>query len=194
MTHCEVVVRVSCVIRKDADDRKIAVFETRIPTSIFRDGSTLVTIRIMRVLPPPLSNAIASMHWPLDTMPPPLYFQSLEQMQRIRQQDEDRKNHPLWEFFTEENTVKDTLDTLFGSTTTTTTTPSSTTTDDYETMYFGWISMALILLGHGGTDECHNLVTPLSWPDDISFAHGPSLYAHVSPAVRTYATYVHALV
>jgi hypothetical protein len=66
--------------------------------------------------------------------------------------------------------------------------------DDDQRYYFGLISMALILLGHGYTDECHNLITPLSWPDDIHFAYGPSVYTQVSPAVRSYATYVHCLV
>ena len=65
---------------------------------------------------------------------------------------------------------------------------------DDNVLYHGWIALALILLGHGWTDECHNLCTPLSWPDDIHFAHGPSLYATVHPEVQTLATYVHSLV
>jgi len=63
-----------------------------------------------------------------------------------------------------------------------------------ETYHFGLISLSLLLIGHGLTDECHNLVTPLSWPDDIHFAHGPSVYHQATPAVQAYASYVHCLV
>ena len=148
----------------------------------------------MRVLPPPFAKAIDTMHWSLDTSP--LYYQSLEQMEQNRAKDSEQ--HPLSEFFslspntnTDKNSIaiQDTLDTLFGTISTT-----DDDNDNNERIYFGWISLALILLGHGWTDECHNLVTPLSWPDDIAFAHGPSRYAAVSPQVQTYATYVHSLV
>jgi hypothetical protein len=56
------------------------------------------------------------------------------------------------------------------------------------------LHMSILLLGHGYTDECHNLVTPLSWRDDIHFASGPSIYDQVSPAVKSFATYTHSLV
>jgi hypothetical protein len=65
---------------------------------------------------------------------------------------------------------------------------------DAESSHFGRISLALLLLGHGFTDECHNLVTPLSWHQDTDFAHGPSVYASASPCVRAYASYTHSLV
>jgi hypothetical protein len=70
--------------------------------------------------------------------------------------------------------------------------PSSA--DDDEKRHFGLVATALILIGNGFTDECHNLVTPLSWPDDIHFAHGPSVYSQVSAEARAYATYTHCLV
>ncbi|KAL3923632.1 MAG: hypothetical protein SGILL_001543, partial [Bacillariaceae sp.] len=63
-----------------------------------------------------------------------------------------------------------------------------------ERLYFGHIALALLLLGHGFTDECHNLVLPLSWPQDLDMAHGSSVFQAASPSVRAYASYTHALV
>ena len=37
-------------------------------------------------------------------------------------------------------------------------------------------------------------MTPLSWPDDISFAAGPSVYDQMPSNVRAFATYAHCLV
>jgi hypothetical protein len=65
---------------------------------------------------------------------------------------------------------------------------------DPTTRHFGLVALALVLIGNGYTDECHNLITPLSWPDDIHFAYGPSVYSNVSAEARSYATYVHCLV
>lgn len=55
------------------------------------------------------------------------------------------------------------------------------------------LSVALLLLGHGYTDECHDLVTPLSWGDDTHFG-GPSLRSSASAPVISSASYVHSLV
>lgn len=55
------------------------------------------------------------------------------------------------------------------------------------------IAVALILLGHGYTDEAHDLVSPLTWPRETPFSYG-------LPAVLTCektlaaASYAHALV
>ena len=67
-------------------------------------------------------------------------------------------------------------------------------TKDTDHRHFGLISMALLFLGHGLTDEAHDIVTPLSWPDDTHFGYGPSIYSQVSPSAKSYATYVHCLV
>ena len=178
----------------------------------------------MRVLPPPLCRAIATMRWSFDDAQP-LYYESLERMERNRAgKDDHDEKHPPFESLLSlsrgansknsrsnntDGVVQDTLDTLFGPMSTTGTNDDRVQNnhqrdeehdgdddddDDDERKYFGWISLALICLGHGWTDECHNLVTPLSYPDDISFAHGPSRYATAGPIVRTYATYVHSLV
>jgi hypothetical protein len=126
-------------------------------------------------LPPILSAALPGIRWPLEMEAPPLHFRSLEEMKQIRS-----GKLPDLELFRD---VPSSLDSLF---------PLHET--EKQTRHFGTISIALILLGHGLTDECHDLITPLSWPDDIHFAHGPSIYGQVSPSARTYASYVHSLV
>lgn len=52
------------------------------------------------------------------------------------------------------------------------------------------VAVALLLLGGGGTDECHALVTPLSWPDGTTFGGPPK----PGSAAAAEATYAHALV
>jgi hypothetical protein len=39
--------------------------------------------------------------------------------------------------------------------------------------YMARIAIALLLLGHGYTDEAHCLVSPLSWPRETHFGYGP---------------------
>jgi len=107
----------------------------------------------------PFQDATSSMKWPLGpSSSPPLYFESLERLQQIRRDVE-------FDFVKD---IPKTIDTIF---------PLN---GDQNQRHFGLISVALVLLGNGFTDECHNLITPLSWPDDIHFAHGPSIYSKVS--------------
>jgi len=56
------------------------------------------------------------------------------------------------------------------------------------------ISVGLILLGHGYADDCHDIVTPLSWSDDTHFGYGPSVYSTAPPSVVSAASYAHSLV
>lgn len=111
---------------------------------------------------------------------PPLYFETLETMRAVRAKagvvDDD---HPLSALARD---VPGALDTLF---------PLD---GDDRRRHAGTVAVALLLLGHGLTDECHDLVTPLSWPDDVHFAHGPSTYDRVDPDARWYSTYAHCLV
>jgi hypothetical protein len=65
---------------------------------------------------------------------------------------------------------------------------------DPESRSFRLLSIALILLGNGLTEEAHSLVTPMSWPEDTHFGFGPSVYTKVSPTAKSFATYVHCLV
>lgn len=126
-------------------------------------------------LPEILSAALPGIRWPPGTEAPPLHFRSLEEMKQIRS-----GNLPDLELFQD---IPATLESLF---------PLHET--EKEIRHFGSVALAQILLGHGLTDECHDLVTPLSWPEDIHFAHGPSVYDQVSPSARAYLSYVHSLV
>lgn len=58
--------------------------------------------------------------------------------------------------------------------------------------YLARCAVGLLLLGHGATDEAHDLVSPLSWPNELPFAYGPPVA--VPEHVLTLASYVHALV
>jgi hypothetical protein len=148
-----------------------------------------------------LDHAIPGIAWPLDPgLTPPLYYESMEQMRAIRASSSSASpsTSSLLEFLRD---IPGTVETLFprrssllGSAAAGGDDADQEKQDDDERYCFGLISMALVLLGHGYTDECHNLITPLSWPDDLHFAYGPSVYAKVSLAARSYATYVHALV
>jgi hypothetical protein len=159
-------------------------------------------------LPPALLAAIPGITWPLDpTLTPPLYFESMEQMKAIRAASASSSSSSqgtatesslleLQLFQDIPGAVEQLFPRRLGSPAAGGSNNKLDDDDDQDAdkRYFGLISMALILLGHGYTDECHNLITPLSWPDDIHFAYGPSIYTQVSPAVRSYATYVHCLV
>jgi hypothetical protein len=135
----------------------------------------------MRLLPPSLANAAASIQWPLGPeATPPLYLTSLENLRDTIRATDERASR--FDFLQD---LPATIEELF---------PTTSSSSSPEERHFGLISLALILLGNGWTDECHNLVTPLSWPDDIHFAYGPSVYSQVSPEARSYATYVHSLV
>ncbi|KAI2514035.1 hypothetical protein MHU86_419 [Fragilaria crotonensis] len=123
-------------------------------------------------LPPVLASAIPSIRWHLGALSsPPLHYESLESLKALRESPGLALLHDL----------PSAIDSLF-------------TSSDADKRHFGIVATALILIGNGFTDECHNIITPLSWPDDIHFAHGPSVYADVSAEARAYASYVHCLV
>ena len=125
---------------------------------------------------------ISSIQWPLGPgCSPPLYFEPLQELKKIRkskQQSSADDAGPMEEIVS--NIIPYTN--MFSDL------PSQ------EEAHFGTIALALLCLGHGYVDECHNLVTPMSWPDDIHFANGPSIYHQVSPNVKVLATYTHSLV
>ena len=124
-------------------------------------------------LPPALAAAIPAIRWPLGpTSCPPLYYESLESLNAVR-------NVPTYLHLL--NDLPSHIESLFPPT-------------DTEKRQFGLVATALILIGNGFTDECHNLITPLSWPDDIHFAYGPSVYSQTSVDARALASYVHCLV
>jgi hypothetical protein len=138
--------------------------------------STMVAVS--STLPSVFASAIHTIEWPLGPKSsPPLHFASLEELKGLRK---PTGGSPLDDLVINvPEAVESWLPLVDG---------------DSERRHFGLISTALLLIGHGYTDECHNLVTPLSWPDDIHFAYGPSQYSQVSPAARAYASYTHCLV
>jgi hypothetical protein len=138
--------------------------------------STMVAVS--STLPNVFASGIHTIEWPLGpNSSPPLHLASLEELKGLRK---PTGASPLDELVAN---VPEAVETWF-----------PLDDGDSERRHFGLISTALLLIGHGYTDECHNLVTPLSWPDDIHFAYGPSQYSKVSPAARAYATYTHCLV
>ena len=123
----------------------------------------------MTALPPSLSAALPGIQWSLSELAPPLHFQSLEQLQSIRKKPA-AVNSELF------HDVAGTVESLVVD--------GDNTSEKQQQRHFGLISCALILLGHGYTDECHDLITPISWPEDLHFGHGPSVYAVASPACQ----------
>ena len=134
--------------------------------------------------------AIDSIAWELNpaSCPPPMYYQSLEDLASIRSSNsgsnKNDNNNILADLGVLDHISE--LSSVSGR--------QQQSEEEHQKFYFGRIALALLLLGHGYTDECHNLVTPLSWHQDISFAHGPSLFNSVTPSVRAFASYTHSLV
>lgn len=108
-------------------------------------------------------------------------------MKNLRTDDDDERSssairldpsHPLV------SNLAFTLDELF----------PALSTQEFEKRCFGTISVALICLGNGLTDEAHDLVTPLSWPSETSFGYGPPIVSKIPPEAKSFATHVHCLV
>mmetsp|Transcript_6941 Transcript_6941/g.12682 ORF Transcript_6941/g.12682 Transcript_6941/m.12682 type:complete len:274 (-) Transcript_6941:567-1388(-) len=117
-------------------------------------------------------SAIAGIEWPLrKDSSPPLYYKPLEELCKIRSPAKTPDGRPFKEL------------------------PGLVSELPHnEQGYFGRIALALLLLGHGYPDECHDLVLPLSWPEDMHIAYGPSVYQQASESVRAYSSYAHCLV
>jgi hypothetical protein len=154
----------------------------RLTLKIISDSTIMVAVS--STLPNVFASAIHAIEWPLGpNSSPPLYFASLEELKGlVRKPIQAADGSPLDELVAN---VPEAVESWF---------PLDVDCDESERRHFGLISTALLLIGHGYTDECHDLVTPLSWPDDIHFAYGPSQYSQVSTAARAYATYTHCLV
>jgi hypothetical protein len=125
-------------------------------------------------LPDVIAQAISDMQMPLSHESYlPMYYKSLPELARIRADAPDIPDF-----------VRDVVGTI------------AMIRDDYAPdsvqEYLSRCAVALILLGHGGTDEAHDLVSPLSWPNELPFAYGPPVA--VPEQVLSLASYVHALV
>lgn len=146
-------------------------------------------------LPAALSAALPSIAYPLGpTSCPPMYYESLEKMKPIRENSE--LPQPINDPVVQE--LRGSLEKLFPKppfqSSFSLPEQSGFPGPNEECRQFGLVAMALLFLGHGLTDEAHDLVTPLSWPEDTHFGYGPSIYSYVTPAAQSYATYVHSLV
>jgi hypothetical protein len=133
-----------------------------------------------RPLPSSVALAIIEMQMPLSSESyVPLYYKSLPEMARIR---------------AAASQANDVADLVFNVVATIATlTPRAADTGEQDQLeYWARCATALILLGHGATDEAHDLVSPLSWPNELEFAYGPPVA--VPEQVLTLASYVHALV
>jgi hypothetical protein len=125
-----------------------------------------------RFLPEYIAKAISTMTVSLSPESyKPLYYKTLEELTQIR---DPECTHPI------ARDVVSTIRLIAGSR------PS----DDDE--YLARCATALILLGHGATDEAHDLVSPLSWPNELPFAYGPAV--NTSEEICTLASYIHAMV
>jgi hypothetical protein len=126
------------------------------------------------------SSNVAGIRFPLHaSSSPPLHFLPLQELTTIRSSQKSTSPAVIDELVATPGAL------------------SKVVTDlniDQDTGPLGQIALAIMLLGYGYTDECHNLITPLSWPDDIHFAAGPSVYHQTSTDARALATYTHCLV
>ncbi|KAL9184747.1 hypothetical protein ACHAXT_012717 [Thalassiosira profunda] len=139
-------------------------------------------------LPHLIISAAPSIRWPLRDLKramPPLHYLRPDEMTLLRTKVSPGDG-PQTQWM---NDVPGTIASLFGDNTNTVSDSSSQLRYDYTIL-----SLSILLLGHGYTDECHSLVTPYSWPDEIHTSYGPVRYHTSDPGVVSTATYVHSLV
>jgi hypothetical protein len=139
-------------------------------------------------LPSSVGLAISEMRMPLSLESyVPLYYKSLPEMARIR------ADAPQANISDVVLSVVETIATLTDTPATAADAEGTPVVAEPEQIeYWARCATALILLGHGATDEAHDLVSPLSWPNELPFAYGPPVA--VPEQVLTLASYVHALV
>ena len=121
------------------------------------------------LLPAPIAAARSAVYWLLVATPDsPMVYQPLDVMRRVR-----KNTSPLRT--AEAEAVAADIDGAIAS---------------LGGSDFARVAVAGLLLGGGGIDECHDLVTPLSWDDGTVFG-GPAVPG--SPAARE-ATWAHAII
>ena len=128
-------------------------------------------------LPASIAAALQDMQMPLGPGSyVPMHYKSLEEMVQIRRANPTAVVSPL---------AQDVVGTI-----------ALLRTDQFSQQsteeYLARCATALLLLGHGATDEAHDLVSPLSWPNELPFAYGPPVA--VPEQVLGLASYVHAMV
>jgi hypothetical protein len=111
--------------------------------------------------------AIAGLQWPLDDAhDAPLYFKPLEEMVEIRRKEKRAADAAGAAIAAN---VRTSIASLLA--------PVANANDpnlsEQDQEHYARIAVALLLLGHGYTDEAHNLVSPLSWTKETVFGYGP---------------------
>lgn len=131
-------------------------------------------------LPPTIVSAIATVRWPLTAPSMPMYYEPISSLKKLRQPNSIPPNlRPLME-------ISDILDGLSLNI------DSHDKFDGKSKRNYSSLALALIFLGNGLQDECHDLITPLSWQEDTYFG-GPTLCSSVEGDVVALASYVHSL-
>jgi len=144
----------------------------------------------LRPLPPFIAAAVAGLCWPLSpSEQPPLFFEPLERMQSIRAAASTQPSSSTAAAAIAAN-VLGAIQLLSDTNTTNTGVPTTITTNQE---YLARVAIALLLLGHGYTDEAHDLVSPLSWPRETPFSYGPPVALEKADSIAV-AAYTHALV
>ena len=128
---------------------------------------SLTTTMPRRTLPSAVQDSVRKMTWPLDVYQP----LKLESNQGLAAQ---RSCFPIL------GRTEDILSILQQG------------SNKPEANHWARIATALIYLGHGYTDEAHNLIGPLCFPEGLPFYYGPPVVT--SSPVLAAASYVHALV
>ena len=138
------------------------------------------TTTMLLPLPTTIASCLPTIQWPLGLgSSPPMMYEPLDALRNRRSiSSSTSSSSPI------DGVLSDVAGTIASLT------PNGATPDQQQNAA---LSVALVLLGHGYTDECHDLVTPLSWGDDTPFG-GPSLRSSASASVIASASYVHSLV
>jgi len=139
-------------------------------------------------LPAHLVSSISTIRWPLIPNATPMYYEPLSSLKQLRQtsnsffKDDDKKYDPS-SLFPLLQDLDETINSL---------TIPNDKNDSNLNKHYVTISLALLCLGHGLADEAHDLITPLSWPEDTYFG-GISLCTQTSDEVISLASYTHSL-
>ena len=129
-------------------------------------AAALSTAAQLKPLPAAIAAAHSAMAWPLTKQPPPMRYLPLANMRRVRS---STPLPPAAEALVAD--LDGAIELLDGG--------------DHAR-----VAVGLLLLGLGAADECHAVVTPLSWEDGTHFGGPPIL----GSAARAEASYAHALV
>jgi hypothetical protein len=117
-----------------------------------------------RVLPCSIVDAIKTLRWPLEAhSSSPMRYQTLE--------DLANSSHSALILPTGEDVLSTVASLKPSMSDVDTDHENANNTDEDDSEAWARIATALILLGHGYADEAHNLVGPLSFPEELPYFH-----------------------